>query len=192
MYKNTVFNCLYTFCSAHRKTARDSRVRSLFLVNSNQLRVATQDGVSNHTSICQEDDSEFRDIARRIMSQSANDQQHNSSQPPPYETLSSSNNDRHSPPVNIPAGARASNILPDTFQRSGQYNQNTGNIQDSCNGPIGYDELDKPPPYEQLGYRATAEHVARVQQKELQPEPEAECTDTPPPYTAHNVNTSWC
>lgn len=120
MYKNTVFNCLYTFCSAHRKTARDSRVRSLFLVNSNQLRVATQDGVSNHTSICQEDDSEFRDIARRIMSQSANDQQHNSSQPPPYETLSSSNNDRHSPPVNIPAGARASNILPDTFQRSGQ------------------------------------------------------------------------
>lgn len=173
------------FFRAHRKTSRENRRRASFIVSVDPL--SEQNDHNNHQDVCPQDDSEFRDIARRIMDRSLIQQQENAYDPPPYDALSSANENGSaivpfSPPYSAiqTSGTDVSNSVPyhsydqqqisDTIRNTNALNHNA---LDCING-----FADKPPPYELVANEGTSEIYSRFNER-------TEEIGPPPPYTTY-------
>ena len=168
------------YCRAHKKSTRDARERSLFIAARDPL--SAQNDYTNNGADTTADDSQYREVARRIITQSQNQStyspSHDSNSPgintcsinplgqntfnfptaPPYSAVQSHSNESndilHGPPSPPYSAAYNSGNLEHSLQ--------TTNDQRTAN--------DKPPPYEEV--QKVTENFA-----------DGQTYDPPPPYT---------
>lgn len=183
------------FYRAHRKTTREVRRRAAFLESCDPL--SSRNDYTNFQNNSAADDSEFRDIARRIIDQSAieqQQQQHNVSTPPPYVVNSTTNinrsdNETYGGPPSPPYSEVYSPGTPNpdpvpyrsfTHQQISETDRNINAVNpDTIDGMN--ENADKPPPYEAIENEmkndmSTGFNPINAPNVEIDP---------PPPYSVH-------
>ncbi|XP_045214048.2 uncharacterized protein LOC123564478 [Mercenaria mercenaria] len=200
------------FFRAHKKSNREARIRSAFIAACDPLSL--QNDYTNNNTDTQADDSEFRDIARRIISQSSNQQQQSSSSPPAYEasgtdlTSRGTFSDPSAPPYSTVTGVPNTFDNPSVPPYSAVYNSGTGLHETAMLQPFDQMQIpqenrihefnrdtthstsvitDKPPPYEDLQNQNAVEGVSHPCEKDVSEERTCENSfGPPPPYTTYD------
>lgn len=178
---------------AHRKTTREVRRRAVFVDSCDPF--SSQNDYTNFQDNSAADDSGFRDIARRIIDQSAIEQQrHNVTIPPPYDGNSTANINRSdnetydgltAPPYSevYSTGTPNPDLVPYhsfTHQQISQTDRNTNAVNpDKIDGTN--ENTDKPPPYEAIDNETNNDMSTGFNPTNAPNEQ----IDPPPPYSVY-------